>query len=92
MNLHLLRLFSASSISGISRECAYSWYSGSRMSPQIMGVGTADHIAVLKIRMFPPDPVEIGKIMEFRAGKCASRRDESQIGYQAGGRLSTWAG
>ena len=48
MNLHLLSLFSASSISGISRECAYSWYSGSWMS---------------------------------------HRRDEPQIGYQAGGRF-----
>lgn len=53
--------------------------------PQIMGIRAADDIAFVKVRMFFAQPVQIFKIMEFRAGKCTLRRHESQIGDQACG-------
>ena len=54
---------------------------------QIMCIGTADYIAGFKIRMLPPDPVQVFKIMELSAGKCASGRYESEVGDKAGGTL-----
>lgn len=53
--------------------------------PQVMGIRAADDIAFLKVRMFPPESVQVLKIMEFRAGKCTLWRHESQIGDQACG-------
>lgn len=53
--------------------------------PQIMGIRTADDIAFVKVRMCSSELVKIFKIMEFRAGKRALRRHESQIGDQACG-------
>ena len=45
-----------------------------------MSVGAADHIAIFKIRVLTPDPVEIFKVMELRAGKRTAGRYEAKIG------------
>ena len=50
---------------------------------KVMCVRAADHITFLKIRMFPADLVKMAEIVEFRAGKCASGRNKSEIGEQA---------
>ena len=52
-----------------------------------MSVGAADHIAIFKIRVLAPDPVEIFKVMELRAGKRTAGRYEAKIGEQARGSL-----
>ena len=54
---------------------------------EIMGVRAAHHTAAFKIRMLPPDPVQILKIMELRAGKRTSGRYKSEIRDQTCGSL-----
>lgn len=54
---------------------------------KIMGVRAAYYITFLKIWMLPPDPVQILKIMELRAGKRTSGRYKSKIGDQTCGSL-----
>ena len=52
-----------------------------------MGIGTAYHMAVQKIRMLPLNLMEVFKVMDFRAGKRAVRGNEPQVGEKTGGSL-----
>ena len=50
---------------------------------QIMGIGIAENMAVIQVRIFTPELRKPGHVLEFGAGKTAVRRNKSEICNEA---------